>query len=63
MIGWAVGMIILLPTIAVLGYVGRLYFGTNIKGCAVYACNCNDNSLVHRRTYDGSCSRVYNHYR
>ena len=31
MIGWAVGMIILLPTIAVLGYVGRLYFGTNIK--------------------------------
>ncbi len=31
MIGWAIGMIILLPIIAVLGYIGRMYFGTNIE--------------------------------
>mgnify|MGYP000456312578 FL=1 len=31
MIGWAIGMIILLPIIVVLGYIGRMYFGTNIE--------------------------------
>lgn len=30
MIGWALGTIIVLPSVSVLSYIGRLYFGTNI---------------------------------
>lgn len=30
MIGWALGTIIVLPAIAILSYIGRLYFGPNI---------------------------------
>ena len=30
MIGWALGTIIVLPSVSLLSYIGRLYFGTNI---------------------------------
>lgn len=30
MIGWALGTIIVLPSVSVLSYIGRLYFGSNI---------------------------------
>ncbi len=30
MVGWAIGILIIMPLVSCFGYIGRLYFGTNI---------------------------------